>query len=143
MGYCMDQTEAKFSIKRENHIPALNALKVLMTKDSLKGGGSSGPSGRTRHFSFCNGADVDGWANLAQAMEEMRWEPKLDSEYNIVGIEFCGEKMGDDNHIFKAIAEFVEDGSFIQMRGEDGDQWRWKFSGGKCEEEHANVSWEE
>jgi hypothetical protein len=144
MGYCMSQTDAKFSIKRENHTPALNALKALMTRDDLKTGSSGSANGpRTRHFSFCNMADVDGWANLANAMEEIRWTPTLDDDYNIVGVEFQGEKMGDDMAFFSAIAEFVEDGSFIQMRGEDGGQWRWKFSGGKCEEEHANVSWDE
>jgi hypothetical protein len=140
MGYCMSQSDAKFSIKRENHTPALNAIKALMSRDELKGGGSSTGA---KWFSFCNGADVEGWNNLAEAMEEMRWQTKLDGEYNIISIDFYGEKLGDDMHLFSTIAEFVEDGSFIEMRGEDGEQWRWKFSGGKCEEVHATVSWDD
>lgn len=68
---------------------------------------------------------------------------ELDGLGNIVRIEYLGEKLGDDLEMFQKIAPYVREGSFLEMRGEDGEQWRWIFRGGKCEEVRAKVSWEE
>lgn len=139
MGYCMSQRGGDFAIPVKSHKQALESLKSIMANTS----DMSGSSGGVRHFGFCNGADAANWSNLAQAMEEMRWCPKQDADYNIVGLEFQGEKMGDDIKIFEAIAEFVKEGSFIEMHGEDGDQWRWVFRENKVMEIKADVSWSE
>lgn len=45
--------------------------------------------------------------------------------------------------MFKAIAPFVKDGSFLEIHGEDGAMWRWKFSNGKMRQIGAKIVWEE
>jgi hypothetical protein len=40
-------------------------------------------------------------------------------------------KIGDEETFFAAIAPVVEDGSFIDVRGEDDGQWRWMWENGK------------
>jgi hypothetical protein len=40
-----------------------------------------------------------------------------------------------------AIAPYVEENSYIEMVGEDGDRWRWVFKNGKCEEKYPEVIW--
>ena len=62
---------------------------------------------------------------------------------NVTGISFHGDKMGEDYQMFQSIAPYVRSGSFIEMIGEDGEQWRWVFKDGKCREIIAKVSWEE
>ena len=68
--------------------------------------------------------------------------PKLDNDGNIVEIDFEGERLGHDEDVmFNAIAPYVEDGSFIEMVGEDGDRWRWVFKNGECKEIKAKMTW--
>jgi hypothetical protein len=47
-------------------------------------------------------------------------------------LRFTGQKLGDDNILFAALAPYVEADSYITMVGEseDGDEfWRWVFDG--------------
>ena len=142
MGYCMSQEHAEFHIAKSNHEPALKKLKDLMTRTDLMRGGARISGVWVKHFSWVSTEDVLGATSLADAMEAFRWSVEHDAEGNITSISFAGEKLGDDAHFFGAIAEFVDDGSFIEMLGEDGARWRWIFSGGKVVEKHATVSWD-
>ena len=64
----------------------------------------------------------------------------VDVKDEMNSIYFEGEKYGDDDLIFNAIAPYVEDGSYIQMNGEDGAIWRWVFENGKCVEKQATIT---
>lgn len=75
--------------------------------------------------------------------KEWAYDFELDETGNVTGIEFLGEKVGEDYWMFQSIAPYVKDGSFIEMLGEDGEQWRWVFKDGNCREITAKVSWEE
>ena len=66
---------------------------------------------------------------------------KLDTDGNITELTFIGEKLGNDFEMFQWIAPYVQDGSYIWMIGEDGDQWRWVFRSGVCKEIEAKVEW--
>lgn len=125
MGYCMNQNNAKFHIKASDKPAAFKALKELLL---------------SRPISWVN--DVDDCKTLEALMEECRWELEVNETYDVTGINFSGEKAGDDQLIFNIIAPFVEVGSFIEMRGEDGTQWRWLFDGKTCTEKTATVSWD-
>lgn len=130
MGYCMSQQETVFKIKRENHINALDAIKKL-----------SGEETYGNRFSWVG--DFSKTKTLSGALECWRWEPIQDEHYNIVDINFCGEKLGDDFTLFQAIAPYVESGSMIEMLGEDGAHWRWVFDGKTCKEQYAKLVWED
>ena len=138
MGYRMSQEHAEFTISKSNHAPALKKLKELMKRtDQMRGQGASQKS-----FAWVETDKVLRASSLSEAMEAFRWPVEHDAEGNITAISFAGEKLGDDEHLFGSIAEFVGDGSFIEMHGEDGAMWRWIFSGGKVVEKHATVSWD-
>lgn len=92
-----------------------------------------------RHFSWLNGVDPDNWDYLKDAMADWRFPIELDDDLNVVDIGFTGEKLGDEKQMFEVIAPFVEDGSYIEMQGEDGDVWRWEFTGDSVEEVHAEA----
>jgi hypothetical protein len=83
----------------------------------------------------------EGSAGRAEAAAAWRWYLEEDSKGNVVGIQFNGEKLGDDNILFEALGPFVQKGSFIQMQGEDGTMWRWTFNGTDMREVTATVSW--
>lgn len=131
MGYRIEQIGGIFSIRREHHEEAIEALRALWGRPELMRGGDSWGN---RWFSFCNVAQPDKWTTLPQALGEMRWETEVDEAGNIVGIQFVGERLGEDDFILEAIAPYVENESFIRMEGEDGERWHWTFNKGRlCE----------
>lgn len=130
MGYCMSQVDAKFHIKRENFTNARKAIQSLHGKERISD--SIG-----KHFSWID-KDFYKINNFAKIMEEWRWEVHIhDDESGVDDIEFTGEKLGDDKILFDAIAPFVEAGSYIVMRGEEGEFWKWTFDGKTCKEVQA------
>ena len=132
MGYCMDQGETKFHVKAENKAKARQAVRALLKETRKMGGGSSFGGVETRSFCW---VDMDAFRDaktLDAQLMEWRWEAEVDAATgDIVDLCFRGEKLGDDEVLFEAIAPFVESGSFIQMSGEDGHGWRWCFDDGR------------
>ena len=39
--------------------------------------------------------------------------------------------MGQEEQLFAAIAPVVEDGSFVNVTDQDGEEWRWFWENGK------------
>jgi hypothetical protein len=129
MGYYIRQRDANFMIKAENKEKALKAIKDLT---NTKSGNDS--------FSW---VDMDNARNtdiLKEAFEAWRWASFDDPDGNINDIRFCGEKSGDCNKLFTAIAPYVEKGSFIEMSGEEGEIWQWVFNGKTMEEKYATIT---
>ena len=134
MGYCVSQENASFRISHQNVKKALAAIKALAGEETIKGG--SGP-----HFSWVDN-DYRAAKSLEDALDCWRWGVQMDANENVIGISFNGEKLGDDERLFRAIAPFVENKCFIQMRGEDGSMWRWVFEDGSMREVSAKVVWD-
>ena len=83
-------------------------------------------------------------ARILSKMTRFGYEPEMDDDGNIVGVEFVGEKISySEDTMFDAIAPYVEDGSFIEMTGEDGCMWRWVFKNGTCKEQRATITWDD
>jgi hypothetical protein len=79
---------------------------------------------------------------VLRKLENYGYSPSLDDDGNIVEIDFIADKLRyDENTMFQAVAPYVKDGSFIEMRGEDGTLWRWVFADKKCKEVKAEVTW--
>lgn len=125
MGYCMELVDWDFEIKADKIPAAYEAMKKLIAKANK----------RTYYSPYSVGKDlfdtIIGWG----------WEFETDDKDNVNGVMFTGEKLGDDDMLFEALAPFVTKGSYIEMSGEDGGLWRWVFDGKKCKEKHAKVSW--
>ena len=145
MGYCMTQRDASFSIPREKYEDAIKHLRTLMTEEGKMSGGRFARGGcEARWFSW-----VDTKEAIAQLDKEdlqgflwqWRWEAEED-ETGITSIMFHGEKLGDDDHLWAALAPFVTEGSTIDMEGEDGTLWRWSFEGGEVHEKAGRVVFE-
>jgi len=134
MGYYMYQQETEFFVAKDNLVAMMEAIRALHGKESVKDGGGS-------HFSWVD-YDFHTITDPVKMLEEWRWDAKQDQNGNIASLHFTGEKYGDDKLLFQTIAPFVRAGSFIQMRGEDGAQWRWVFDGQEMTEQQAKVTWE-
>jgi hypothetical protein len=119
----MYQTATKFLIKSERLPALLAALKSL-------------EAGR-----WVNESEIDRATTVEEILCAWRWSPTVNEDSDLVDLFFMGEKYGDESALFNTLAPYVEDGSFIEMRGEDGGQWRYYFSEGECREIDAVISW--
>jgi hypothetical protein len=101
--------------------------------------------------SWSNGAKMRGWyswvntdnvrnavvdRDISQVFKEWGYDLELTSEYEGVcnyylDIRGGDAKIGDEETFFAAIASVVEDGSFLDVTGEDDAQWRWMWENGK------------
>ena len=113
MGYRIQQESAVFHVRRENNDSALEKLETFF--EDRDG---------SRVFAWCGLADSSQWRTLQAALKDLRWGCEVNEDGDIVGIEFEGENLGDDAQFFLCIAKFIEPGSFIEVRGEDGARWR-------------------
>lgn len=137
MGYCITLANSKFSIKKENFENVLKALKALgngSNRSDARGG-----SNTERWFSWMNGANPEKWKTVFHAMKAWRFPCAVNEEGNISQIAFIGEKYGQEKLMFEAIAPFVEAGSYLHFRGEDGAQWKYEFDGKVMVEKFAKI----
>lgn len=142
MGYYMSQMSSKFLIEKKNFRKCLEAIKALdPEKDGGKGFHCTAGGPKIRHFAWVETEEYKEAKTLQEAINAWNWQPELDKEGNIVDIYFEGEKLGDEQILFNAIAPFVEKDSYIQMSGEDDSFWRWCFDGKICFENNPTITW--
>jgi len=149
MGYCMDQMDQKFRIKKENFDAALQAIKKLgeTVDEDGRGGSYSGGQKQETWYSWVTTSEFVNAETLKQAIAAWRWEVEVEKlpfgeEGDIIDIYFEGQKFGQDEVFLEAIAPYVEEGSYIEMQGECGARWRWLFKDGGLKEQSATIIWE-
>lgn len=142
MGYCIDQVEQDFFIAAKNIPDVVKAIHKLWGKDDLMGGSCYHNNVTTYHYSWVD-MSFNKKDNIKDVFDCWRWHIEADPKTkDIIKIYFDGEKLGDEYVLFCAIAPYVKSGSYIEMRGEDNDNWRWAFQDGKCMEIRPTVSWD-
>ena len=135
MGYYMTQRDSSFNMNKANFDKALEAIKTLGSKENLE---KAGNNYSWVDMDFVNSSDIK------EALYMWRWEAEFDKDGNIDGIQFRGEKYGCDEIVMlSVIAPYVENGSYIEMQGEDGELWRWVFNDGQCREVNSRIVWDE
>jgi hypothetical protein len=142
----MHQRRAEFTLFSEKFPEALAAVKstVLLT-DQMSGFSMKKGAVTSRHFSWVDMDKLTKAQNLWQAIQAWRWElihEQNRSDRDVIGISFQGTKLGDDIVLFKALAPFVEDGSFIEMESR-GEIWRWVFRNGEVKDVPAVITFPE
>jgi len=134
MGYCMRLTDIDFFIPKEKHQECLEVIKALDPEKEETVPDSSFMQVCTKEYKNAQ--------TLQEAIKTWGWDIETNEEGDIDYLRFDGEKVGDEKFLFDAIAPFVREGSYIQMNGEDGDNWRWVFTKGQCIEREGKIVWE-
>jgi hypothetical protein len=79
--------------------------------------------------------------SLTEAFSYWDYEWKGQDKNGYEKLFYSCEKLDHHADMFwKAIAEFIEDGSYIECSGEEGEVWRWVFDGGDMETKKPNWS---
>ena len=145
MGYYMSQVDGLFTIKAEYKNKALEAIKAMFEPERLKneaqGGGWNAGKKTSSWYSWIDTERSLACKTLEAAIKEWGWEVETDPDESgdIINVYFPENKQGQENLMFKAIAPFVEAGSFLHMMGEDSNQWRWFFDGEKMIEQYPEA----
>ena len=127
-------------IPKDKQADCLKAINMLHIADVLKenaGGGSD----NNPHYSWVNNPGVNGFPTLEDALYAWRYECKeVDGVLTIFA--FIGEKWGDDEVLYKALASFAEDGSSIEVEG-GGETWGYTYKNGVCVTQTAETKWKD
>lgn len=125
MGYDVTQDieHTRFHIPTDKHGAALAAIRALPGAYEWVG-----ERWRTK-------------PTLASALIAWRWDVRIDSATgDIIGLEFEGENLGDEDTLFATLAPYVTEGGWIPCSGNGGeDHWAWWFHDGACWEVPGRV----
>ena len=146
MGYYMSVMETGFTMSAMNKAGALAAIKKLCEHEKEIGSGGSGSGDvRTKHFAWVNSSDVERADSLSDALRAWGWITEEDNFGDVFDIYLDDghTKIGDEEYLWDAIAPYVDNGSYIQMQGDDGAIWRWSFKDGKCHDIGGRVMFDE
>lgn len=141
MGYCIyiEEIDVSFPVKNAERI--LQAIKNLHGKETIADGKQLKNGKWSDHYFSWVNEDFYKINDIKKMFEEWGWTiEKSRGEYKIT--ELLREKIGDDDIFFKAIAPFMNDG-FINVRGEDGNVWKWVFENGHFEEKEGRIEYDD
>jgi hypothetical protein len=124
MGYCVD-IGCDVTIKKENLQACLEAINGL---------------NETGNYAWVVGPDGSKYQTIEEAFRAWRYDTWVDADGNFSIIGFTGQKWGDDETLYKTIAPFAE--GEIRCHGEDGENWAYKFEGGKLYHGRFEIIWE-
>ena len=124
MGIYISLREETFKMDANKKDKALAAIKKLCKKN--------------KDYSWVENDKVLDAKTFEEAMQEWRYPVSVDEKGNVCQIEFIGEKLGDEEELFKAIAPFVKRGSYLVMEIEQ-DFYKWAFDGKTFKEKCGHI----
>lgn len=128
MGYCIE-----VELKQPIVIAHYNMDQCLEAINKLHETG--------RKYRWVSNPDNGKFNSLEEALDAWRYFCQKEPE-GVVITEFTGEKYGDCEVLYRAIAPFVSRG-LIVMTGEDGEQWKYVFDCGKVSRSERSEGWGE
>lgn len=122
MGYYIEQVEGSIELPLRNANFAVDAIKKWM-RDERK---------------------MEDW-NRYDKIEDLAVEFNMIATFNTDLSEYLidneGEKLWDQREFLSVIAEFCNEGSYIEISGECGDRWRWVVKDGQLYEVNPSIDW--
>ena len=143
MGYYISTPQTSFAI-RTHDLPRFfdlvgNMMSDANIEENGNGGSYNGTTQTSYWYSWVNTENVRKAVadrDIVRIFEE--WGYELDFMHEHEGmchyrldIRNGDAKIGDEEKFFAAIAPVIRDGSFIDVHGEDGSEWRWMWEDGK------------
>lgn len=143
MGYYIQTPHTSFAIRTDDFSRFFDLVSNLMSDENVEENGHGG--------SYANGTKTESWyswvntKNVRDAVADRdivrvfeEWGYELDILAQVEGaweyrLDIRGgeAKIGDEEKFFAAIAPVVVNGSYLDVRGEDGAEWRWMWENGK------------
>lgn len=140
MGYYVEALNNKLSFKSvEDKDRALIAVKEQMFTDAaLKakayGGSYPRPEGEYNvaeyhWYSWTNTETCRNATDIYEIIEEFVNEVMVDDTNPLSFSIYFDSKTGQEDILFETLAPFLENGSYANWQGENGEHYRWEFDG--------------
>jgi hypothetical protein len=130
MGYCVVVEHSNIAIDKNNVDKAIRLLGELMEEVSC--------------FSWVGTKTVKDCLernDLVGALREWRYCFHESKDGDVSFNWFTGEKWGDDERLWAALAPVIDATAVIVYRGEDGNRWRYSFNGTNITEQSGQTVW--
>ena len=139
MGYYVTMTDADFIIKENEE--TLAAIREMPKKyhSLMRGGSSTGE----KWFSWMNNTEIETAETVQEVFEALGFDCSSDA-YGVKGqfsLDSYNSKTGQEDLFLAVVAPFVENDSYTEWRGEDGEIWRLTVQYGKLHVQSADVVW--
>lgn len=142
MGYYVEYS-INTHIKAKHRAAALAAINALHAPEMLKAhaGGSTVSGGKVtdRYYSWTANPPPGGFTSLEDALSAWRFDPCV-LPTGDVEFSWSGQKLGDEEILFRTLAPFLEDGT-IDAKGEDSQFWRFEIEDGEITELQGRIEY--
>lgn len=134
MGYYIDLASAEWEIKESPE--ALATIREMPVKyHALKRGGSS----TEKWFSWMNDTDIENAETVESVFNQLGFDTTtVEGGFTL---DSYNSKTGQEDLFLAVMAPFTKDGSYIEWRGEDGEQWRYSIREGRMFREECEIVW--
>lgn len=133
MGYYVTLTDANFGIPETPEV--LAALHEMETKfHEIKQGGSSNGD---KWFSWM--PDVRTLTSVEEVFERLGFSTRR--HQGLIWLDGYDSKTGQEDLFLAVVAPFVEDDSYTEWRGEEGEMWKNVVRGGRMYVERSEIVW--
>jgi len=129
MGYYITLADASFDVPETNEVLQVIKDANVTYHDWKRGGSYSGGEQRERWFSWLP-KDYDKTITSVKEFFDLLGFDS-DAHDGLVRLMAYDSKIGQEELFLAIVAPFVEEGSFLEWRGEDGSMWRHEVMGGK------------
>jgi hypothetical protein len=128
MGCNIRQTAGEFRIKAANQPAAFRAAMAMPNRGY-----------------DASWKDRNGVRDIYSVLEYWGYAPTLDKPSgDIIALQLEAEKLDEEVELFKAIAPYVDAGSYIEILAPSyNEMWRWVFDGKTCREIRPKIVWPE
>jgi hypothetical protein len=143
MGYYISTPQTSFAIRTSDLPRFFDLVDNLMSDKNIEengnGGSWSGGAKNNSWYSWVNTEEVRRAVldrDIRAVFEAWGYDLELTNEEDGIShfyldIRGGDAKIGDEEKFFAAIAPVVVHGCFIDVKGEDGGEWRWLWENGK------------
>lgn len=132
MGYYIDQLTSQTRIAPENVEAAFAACKAQLDPEQHGGGWSWRNGVQTNHFAWVDSGELARASDLREYLTawHVDWHDDDDGGLSeLVAYEDWSSKAGDEELLFRVLAPFIDRGSTMTFRGEEGEHYGWLFDG--------------
>lgn len=127
MGYCVDvECNVRIPVQLEKQVKKF--FKILEDQS---------PKG----YRWVN-SGYSNFKTVEEMFAEWRYEVENDGEYFVVNC-FTGQKLGDDEQLWKMLAPIVTPDSELHFTGEDDAHWKYTFKNNQFKESFGSVEYDD
>jgi hypothetical protein len=144
MGYYINIINHYVLIPNDQKDAALTTLKAMAENTDQMGGGGhtiGSPEVVKQWFSWVDMNQLADADTLIKAFDAWRYTFSENDDGTAIVLDyFDGEKLGDDAFLWETMAPFIKNGGFLEVHGEEGEFWRWKFNDGNFREVELQLT---